>query len=487
MSQAQEVSIGQQQYAPTRQSQGGDFIADPKLASYVDGIGQRLAAQSERPDLPYEFKVLANGVPNAWALPGGKIAVNLGLLVALENEAQLAAVIGHEITHAAARHGAQGMERGMLLQGALQAVAIGTGGDPNAQWVMGAASLGANLVNQKYGRDAERESDLYGMRMMQRAGYDPAAAVELQEIFVKLSAGQDSSWLEGLFASHPPSVERVQANKAELARMRAEGLGGGERGEERYAARMAAIKKSAEGFDKLAKGEQALAAGRAKDALALADSAVALDPREARFQALRGNALLAEGDPQAAKSAFDRAVRLDSNYFATYLGQARALEALGDDAGAARAFAASAERLPTVEAEAKLGLLAEKSGNREAAIQHYGRVAQTQSPWSQGAAVQLARLQLSDHPEKYVVAGVQRDKRGFLILLVQNRAPFAVDKVEVQLRRSAKSEATPLVLPDRIEPGKTLARRTNLGPYADDEALSKVQLRVVGAQPADGV
>ena len=85
--------------------QGGAYVVDPELNRYVREVGARLARASDRA-LPYEFVVLNNSTPNAWALPGGKIAVNRGLLVELDNEAELAAVLGHEIVHAAARHGA---------------------------------------------------------------------------------------------------------------------------------------------------------------------------------------------------------------------------------------------------------------------------------------------------------------------------------------------------------------------------------------------
>ena len=116
ISEQRELTIGAEQYSPSQQSQGGQFSVDPELTAYVQGVGQRLAEVSDR-QLPYEFVVLNNSVPNAWALPGGKIAVNRGLLTELNNEAELAAVLGHEIVHAAARHGAQAMERGMLLLG----------------------------------------------------------------------------------------------------------------------------------------------------------------------------------------------------------------------------------------------------------------------------------------------------------------------------------------------------------------------------------
>ena len=98
---SQELAIGAEQYPPSQQMQGGRYVADPAVGAYVSEIGARLAAVSDR-DLPYEFVVLNNGVPNAWALPGGKIAVNRGLLLELENEAELAAVLGHEVVPSAA-------------------------------------------------------------------------------------------------------------------------------------------------------------------------------------------------------------------------------------------------------------------------------------------------------------------------------------------------------------------------------------------------
>jgi len=96
LSRQDEISIGNEQYGPSQQSQGGEYKVDPELSIYVNEVGQRLATIGRRDyDLPYEFVVLNNSVPNAWALPGGKIAVNRGLLIELNSEAELAAVLGH--------------------------------------------------------------------------------------------------------------------------------------------------------------------------------------------------------------------------------------------------------------------------------------------------------------------------------------------------------------------------------------------------------
>ena len=186
----QEINLGTNQYGPTQQSQGGPYTADPELSEYVSKVGQRLARVSDR-SLPYEFIIIDDSTPNAWALPGGKIGINRGLLVRLNSEAELAAVLSHEIVHAAARHSAKSIERGLLMGSVLNAAgaALESSNVNYAGIVQDGARLGSQMLLQSYGREAELESDAYGMIYMLRAGYDPEAAVSLQETFVALSSG----------------------------------------------------------------------------------------------------------------------------------------------------------------------------------------------------------------------------------------------------------------------------------------------------------
>lgn len=149
-----EISIGQQNYLPTQQVQGGAYLIDQSLKDYVTAVGKRLAQVSDRPKLPYEFVIINNSVPNAWALPGGKIAINRGLLLELKNEAELASVLAHEIVHAAARHGAKSMERGILLSAGVAGIGLATQGKDISDLIIGAASIGSGLINSQYGRSA---------------------------------------------------------------------------------------------------------------------------------------------------------------------------------------------------------------------------------------------------------------------------------------------------------------------------------------------
>ena len=337
-----EIAQGQQYYAPSRQAQGGDLVTDPALTAYVQRVGAKVATASDRA-LPYEFVVLASGVPNAWALPGGKIAVNRGLLLELEDEAELAAVLGHEVTHAAARHGAQAQERAMLAQAGMIAAAVTLGDDANANVVLGAAALGTALITTKYGRDAELQSDRYGIRYMAKAGYDTQGAVSLQQKFVALSKGRKPGWLEGMFASHPPSDERVVANQRHAAALPP----GGTREREAYQAATAKIRKSKDAYAAYDVGRAALAKGDAKAALAAAQKAIVGEPREALFYALVGDAQAKAGNPKAARAAYDAAIERNPGYFGFWLERGLLRQAAGDKAGGRADLEKAHALLPT--------------------------------------------------------------------------------------------------------------------------------------------
>ena len=327
ISEAQELSIGKQQYAPLRQAQGGDYVADATVGSYVNEVGQKLAAVSDR-KLAYEFKVLNNSVPNAWALPGGKISINRGLLTELKSEAELAAVLGHEIVHAAAKHGAKGIQRGMLLQGVVTVatIAVATQNADYANLAQLGASVGAQLINQKYGRDAERESDEYGMRYMVRAGYDAQGAVELQKTFVKLSEGRRQDWIGGLFASHPPSPERVANNIKTAADMPK----GGETRRDRYQHKITRLIQTKPAYEAYGKAQKALADGDTAKAKGLVKKAIAIEPREGHFHSLLGDIEQKSKRYKTALKHYDKAIRLNDNFFYYHLQKGLANERLNN-------------------------------------------------------------------------------------------------------------------------------------------------------------
>ncbi len=475
-----ELSIGKEQYLPSRQMQGGDYTTEPAINAYVSGIGQRLAAVSDR-KLPYEFSVINDSTPNAWALPGGKIAINRGLLTELNSEAELAAVLGHEIVHAAARHSAKGMERGILLQGAVLAAGIASQNSEFAQMAVGGATVGAGLITQKYGRDAERESDYYGMQYMARAGYDPRAAIDLQQTFVRLSEGRNSDWLSGLFSSHPPSQERVEANRQTASTLAA----AGEVGLDRYQQQIAPLVKAKGAYAAYDKGRKALEAGQTAEALTLAQQALAAEPREALFHALRGDVRFKQGRYQDAVVNYDRAVERNNAYFHYYLQRGLALQELGQRDKAMADLEHSTKLLPTAPALNALGKSSLAQGDREQAKQYFAAAAESRSQPGQEAAASLVRLDLPDNPQQYLKVRLGLDRRNYLLAEVVNGTPLAVTDVEIVvlvIDSSGHRRQIPVRLPGRIDSRQAARVATGIGPFADSKELRGVQAQVVGAK-----
>lgn len=431
VSTGQEISVGQQQYRPAQQMQGGAYRTDAELAAYVNEVGQKLARASGR-DLPYEFVVLNNSIPNAWALPGGKIAINRGLLLELRNEAELAAVLGHEVAHAAARHGAKRMERGVVTQGVLIATAIGTNGSQFAREALGAAQLAAGFLNQKYSRDAEREADFYGMQFMVDAGYDPLGAVTLQETFVRLSGQRRSNFLEGLFASHPPSTERVENNRRRRSEMRQEGVTG-VLGQPAYAAAMAPLRTNKASY---AAYDEALAfyeEGKLDAALGAVNRALGGYGAEALFHGLRGAIRMKQGRHSDAVINYNRALERDPQYFSYYLNRGLAHAALNARAEARSDLEGSVRLLPTAGAYQALGKLAEDDGDTEAAKRYYAQASQGQGNTAAAARSSFVRLDLPSRPARYIAAKVVRDEQGRWVMDVKNRSAVGLRDIRLQL------------------------------------------------------
>lgn len=482
VSTADEVAIGREQYPPAIQMQGGRYKAHPGVSDYLSEVGQRLAAVSDRA-LPYEFVLINDSVPNAWALPGGKIGVNRGLLTELESEAELAAVLGHEIVHAAARHGAAALTRSMLAQSALAVSAITLKNSDYGQIALGGSQLAAFLVQQRYGREAEREADRYGMQYMARAGYDPRAAVTLQEKFVALAEGRRSNWISGLFASHPPSEERVIRNRETAAALEVQGVAGGEMGVERYRSRIASLLDAKDGYDAYDEGRKALADGRADEAFRLAERAEAIEAREGLFQGLKGDARFQEKRFREAVRHYSDAIALDDTFFHYYLKRGLALEELQSITDARADLEKSIELLPTSLANAELGHIARAQGRREEAKSYFQAAAESESDVGREAAVEFQRMDVIDQPSRYVAVKGHLGPRGYVALEIYNSAVIPVRDVVVRLRVTPPGGESrilerSLAGPFAARTGATLT--TGLGPAPDGTLVEAIVVAARG-------
>jgi predicted Zn-dependent protease len=208
-----EVALGRQLSAEVdRQAK---FVDDPVITEYINRVGQNVVLHSDA-KIPFTIKVIDSDEVNAFALPGGFFYVNKGLILAADNEAEVAGVMAHEIAHVAARHAMENQAKGMLAQIGLMAGSIFLGG-LGGMLINQGAQFGALLGFMKFSRSAESEADILGVQYLWAAGYDPNA---MSTMFEKLAAKNKKKpgTFSKLFESHPQSLDRMEATRALVAR-----------------------------------------------------------------------------------------------------------------------------------------------------------------------------------------------------------------------------------------------------------------------------
>ena len=208
MSESQEIEMGREADGQITESLG--LYTSDALQGTVTNIGNEMASRSERPQLPWSFRLLDDPMVNAFALPGGFIFVTRGIMAALNSEAELAGVIGHEIGHVTARHSASQMSRQQLQQ-----IGLGVGSilSSDVASAAGVLSAGLGLLNMRYSRGDESQSDELGVRYMSRAGYDPNALLGVFQTLA-LTVGGEGRVPE--WASTHPNPENREADIREI-------------------------------------------------------------------------------------------------------------------------------------------------------------------------------------------------------------------------------------------------------------------------------
>jgi len=214
VSEQQEIQMGQQGAQQVAQEVG--LVKDQALQNYLQTVGSGIASKSERPNLPWTFRAVDDPSPNAFALPGGYVFVTRGLLDLMNNEAELASVLGHEIGHVTARHSVHQMSEQQLAQ-----LALGVGAilSPTVAQLGGAASQGLGLLFLKYSRDDERQADDLGFRYALNQGYDVRYMDDVFRSLQRLGEASKESPLPSWLATHPGEAERIQTIDSKLAQL----------------------------------------------------------------------------------------------------------------------------------------------------------------------------------------------------------------------------------------------------------------------------
>ena len=403
----EEVALGAQA-APGMEQESGGLYKDPELEAYVDAVGQRLAKSSDRPTIPFHYRILNTEDANAFALPGGFVYISRGLLASLEDESQMAACLGHETGHVAARHGVHHLQYSQITSVLLNvgAQVAGRGSDEAAIAAgrgLKVAQTVTALASLKYSRDDERQADHLGIDYAGRAGWDPRGMIGLMKVLQKGEKTQPNA-LQAMLRTHPLTTERVENAQAETSDLPPENLKGKTISTPEFQRQVARLREAEKAYQHHRKSKELAGQGKLQEAVQEEDEAIRLAPRQAPFHAGRAALKLRLNVPAEALSSAHQAEALDPGlYEAALVSGAASLQA--GDTGSARASLTRASRLWPGHPAAPyyLGALCEKEGRRDAAAECYAAALQAEGEsgtYGRPAAEALRRLRPPTAPHR---------------------------------------------------------------------------------------
>ncbi|MCS6786124.1 MAG: M48 family metalloprotease, partial [Thiobacillaceae bacterium] len=321
VSREQEIAIDRK-HSPHQFSEDYGPVQDRALNDYLAQVGRELASRSHRPDMPYSFRAVNANYINAYAFPGGSIAATRGILLELEDEDQLAALMGHEIGHVNGRHFAERQTKGTLVQVVTAVVgAVAAEKNPAYGELAGLiGSLGGGALLAHYSREDEREADALGMEYMVRTTHNPQGMVELMELLNRESREKPNA-LELMFATHPMSSERLATARQRVGQQYAEAARRPRR-RERYMDATAGLRRLRGAVQEQQKAEAAMAKKDYATAERHLRNALAQAPDDYTGLVLMGKLQMAMKRPHEAEPYLARAK-------AVYPGEAQAVHLSG--------------------------------------------------------------------------------------------------------------------------------------------------------------
>ena len=277
LSEDQEIQIDKKN-SPHQFSADYGKVQDQALNNYINNTGKKMAAHTHRPNMPYSFRAVNATYVNAYAFPGGSIAVTRGILLSLENEAELASLLGHELGHVNARHTAQQMSKGVLTQAVVGGISVlaGTQGAMYGQLASQLGTISAGALLASYSRDNEREADALGMQYMVGTGYGSEGFIGLMDILQSLGKHKPNA-IELMFATHPMSEERYKT-AVNMANTKYKSAQKQPLYRERYMDNTARLRAKKGAIEEMQKGDKEMAGRKYGDAEAHYSKALKLAP-----------------------------------------------------------------------------------------------------------------------------------------------------------------------------------------------------------------
>jgi predicted Zn-dependent protease len=371
VSREQEIQMDRQ-YSPMQLSNDYGKVQDLGLNQYVDSVGKAMASKTHRPDMPYSFRVVNATYVNAYAFPGGTIACTRGIMLALDNEAELAALLGHELGHVNARHSAEQMSKSTITQTVVGGLTVlaGTQGAAYGQIASQLGSISAGALLASYSRDNEREADDLGMRYMVDSGYNPRGMVGLMDVLRSMSEHKPST-IDLMFATHPMSDERYETAVATV-RQRYANTGGMPLYRDRYLDNIAGLRRQRKAIEALQDGEKEFYQKKFDRAEAKFDQALRVAPNDYAGLILMSKCQLLQNKYREGMNYAKRAKAVYPQEAQAYHLDGFAKLNLKDYQGAYQDFGVYQQRLPLEPTPSFFrGYCQEQMQHREAAAREY--------------------------------------------------------------------------------------------------------------------
>lgn len=365
-------------WAPHQFSSDYGAVQDPALNAYVKEVGGSLSPHTHRPHMPYSFRVVNSVVINGYTFPAGSMALTRGLLLTMQTEAELAAVLGHELGHVSAVHARERMQSNMFIMAIVAGVGLYLEHEKKkyAALAVGLGGIGANLLLMRYSRDNEREADELGMQYMVKGGYSPEGMVGLMGEFKDLSTSKPSS-VDLLFSTHPMSDERydtaVSRSQGEYAHMLRNPVY-----RERYMDKTAGLRRVSKAIEEMQNGEKLMVQQKFVPAEGHFDSALKVAPTDYAALTMMAKCLLAQNKHGAAQRYVEKAKSVYPEEAQASHLEGMACLAQGQFDGALAAFSAYERKLPgNPNTIFYKGFCNERMGLREDASREYLRYYQS--------------------------------------------------------------------------------------------------------------
>lgn len=432
-------TIGKHHFEILQQIEGGLYNTDPSIPEYVKKVGTRLTQNNDNTNVPFEFVLINHPIPNAWAFPGGKIAITRGLLEELESEGELAAVLTHEIVRSSKL-----MESPKL----------------------------------KYTREEEFEIDRKGIEYLSAAGYDPQVAIHTQKILLRQAKLKNPSWTLGYLSTHSPTQERIIENETTASVYPQGGIWG----TEEYKIATNKLKKDKKAYALLNLGTQAFAKGELTTALNHALDGIQIEPNEAHLYHLKGKTEAALGNYPEALLSYDKAIRLNPHYFDFFLQKGLLEYKLGTFQSAKESIKKSTDLFPSYEGLYTLGMIDLNLGFEKEAIFHFKQASKSDTHFGLLAGKELAKIDLPRNPSEYLTIQPEGSLHGFLKLSVDNQSVVPLKNITLQLtfynaERKPSSRRT-VTIHETIKPKQKLLKTTSIAPPSKNKAIHIEILRV---------